>query len=165
MARWLHDGQTPWWRDDRIPYLGLENKVKLWCSDVEMCQKIMAHWLETEEGSCEDDNEMNFLLKEIWDGECFSELSWFWNPDADWTSPAKCPESGCSGVIHVSSCDIKSLLQLVKEQMTKSLNVPNVTTLLLTLSLPSSLPFRARSNSLPGSTSWYLVVHSSLARG
>ena len=93
-------------------YLGLENKVKLWCSDVEMCQKIMGHWhekdhwLETEEGSCEDDNEMNFLLKEIWDGERFSELSWFWNPDVDWTLPAKCPESGCSGVI--SSCDIET---------------------------------------------------------
>ena len=77
-----------------------------------MCQKIIGHWhekdhwLETEEGSCEDDNEMNFLLKEIWDGERFSELSWFCNPDVDWTLPAKCPESGCSGVI--SSCDIET---------------------------------------------------------
>ena len=33
------------------------------------------------------------------------------------------------------------------------------------ISLPSSLSFRARSNSLPASTSWYLVVHSSLPRG
>ena len=33
------------------------------------------------------------------------------------------------------------------------------------ISLPSSLSFRARSNSLPTSTSWYLVFHSSLARG
>ena len=32
-------------------------------------------------------------------------------------------------------------------------------------SLPSSLSFRARLNSLPASTSWYLVLHSSLARG
>ena len=31
--------------------------------------------------------------------------------------------------------------------------------------LPSSLSFRARSNSLPASTSWQLVLHSSLARG
>ena len=29
------------------------------------------------------------------------------------------------------------------------------------ISLPSSLSFRARSNSLPASTSWYLVLHSS----
>ena len=33
------------------------------------------------------------------------------------------------------------------------------------ISLPSSLSFRARSNSLPASTSWYLLLHSSLARG
>ena len=33
------------------------------------------------------------------------------------------------------------------------------------ISLPSSLSFGARSNSLPASTSWYLVLHSSLARG
>ena len=33
------------------------------------------------------------------------------------------------------------------------------------ISLPSSLSFRARSNSLPASTSSCLVLHSSLARG
>ena len=33
------------------------------------------------------------------------------------------------------------------------------------ISLPSSLSFRTRTNSLPAFTSWYLVVHSSLARG
>ncbi|KAL9966452.1 hypothetical protein ACROYT_G024530 [Oculina patagonica] len=27
-------------------YLGLETKIKLWCDDVEMCQKLMAHWEE-----------------------------------------------------------------------------------------------------------------------
>ena len=33
------------------------------------------------------------------------------------------------------------------------------------ISLPSSLSFRAPSNSLPASTFWYLVLHSLLARG
>lgn len=93
-------------------YLGLETKVKHWCGDLEVCEKLMAHWqekehwLETEESSHEDDNERNFLCNEIWDGDRFSELSWFWNPDAEWILPAKCPENFCSGV--VSSDDIEA---------------------------------------------------------
>ena len=86
-------------------YLGLETKVKLWCDDLEMCQKIMAHWqekehwLEKEHGQDSINNETDFLYNEIWDGDRFSELSWFWNPDAEWILPAKCPENYCNGVV------------------------------------------------------------------
>ena len=72
----------------------------------------MAHWhdkdhcLETEEVSHEDDSKRNFLCKDIWDGDRFSELSWFWNPNAEWTLPAKCPETICGGII--SSSDIET---------------------------------------------------------
>ena len=41
----------------------------------------------------------HFLYNEIWDGDRFSELSWFWNPDAEWILPAKCPENYCNGVV------------------------------------------------------------------
>ena len=93
-------------------YFGLETKVKLWCGDSGMCQKMMAHWEEKEhwleKEHCADsmDNERNFLRKEIWDGDRFSELPWFWNPDAQWILPARCPENFCNGV--VSSDDIES---------------------------------------------------------
>ena len=62
-------------------YLGLETKVKLWCDDLEMCQKMMAdwqekeHWLEKEHGQDSINNERDFLYNEIWDGDRFSELS------------------------------------------------------------------------------------------
>lgn len=92
-------------------YLGLKSKVKLWCSDMETCQKTMAHWQEkdhrlvTEEGHNSHDNESDTFYNEIWDGERFSELSWFWNPNTSWILPARCPERWCSGV--VSSHDIE----------------------------------------------------------
>lgn len=38
--------------------------------------------------------------KEIWDGNRFSELSWFWNPEKEWLLPVKCPQ--CSSVITVA---------------------------------------------------------------
>lgn len=69
-------------------YLGLKSKVKLWCSDMETCQKAMGHWEEkdhwlvTEEGHNSHDNESDTFYNEIWDGERFSELSWFWNPNS-----------------------------------------------------------------------------------
>jgi len=31
------------------------------------------------------------VKKEIWDGSRFAELSWFWDPLAEWTLPAICP--------------------------------------------------------------------------
>lgn len=37
--------------------------------------------------------------KEFWDGTRFSKLSYFWDPDSEWTLPAKCPENGCGIVI------------------------------------------------------------------
>ena len=39
--------------------------------------------------------------KEFWDGTRFSELSYFWDPHAEWTLPVRCPESGCGTVISV----------------------------------------------------------------
>ena len=37
--------------------------------------------------------------KEIWDGERFNELKWFWNPDSHWMLPMKCQY--CDNVISV----------------------------------------------------------------
>lgn len=76
-------------------YLGLPDKVKRWCSNANMCKKMMAHWENKEHwirgiGS-------NFILKEVWDGSRFNELSWFWNPECSWMLPFRC--KFCNSVI------------------------------------------------------------------
>lgn len=69
-------------------YLGLPQKVKLWCSDATFCQKMAKFWEEREhwlhnEGPW-------YPLKEVWDGARFSEVSWFWDPDCEWFLPTRC---------------------------------------------------------------------------
>lgn len=63
-------------------YLGLQNRVKQWCSRKDMCKKMTGHWQEktnwiTE--SCKVDWGTP-VKKELWDGVRFSELSYFWDP-------------------------------------------------------------------------------------
>ena len=40
---------------------------------------MMAHWREKEHGQDTIYTEKDFLYNEIWDGDRFSEFSWFWN--------------------------------------------------------------------------------------
>lgn len=37
--------------------------------------------------------------KKFWDGTRFAQLHYFWNPDNEWTLPARCPLNGCHHVI------------------------------------------------------------------
>ena len=85
-------------------YLGLPQKVKLWCSDESMCQKMAKLWQEKDhwlhhEGPW-------FPLKEIWDGSRFSEVSRFWDPACEWLLPTRC--DFCSSVL--SADEIKGSL-------------------------------------------------------
>jgi len=41
--------------------------------------------------------------KEVWDGERFAELAWFWDPHCEWILPTRCPL--CSGVISSTIID------------------------------------------------------------
>ena len=68
----------------------------------------MAHWKERDHWLS---NEVLFARNEIWDGERFKELSWFWNPEARWVIPALCPN--CKQV--VGSQSIKDELGLSPE--------------------------------------------------
>lgn len=77
-------------------YLGLEAKVKRWCRDSDMCKKMLAHWRQKDHWLTSDPWPVK---SEIWDGDRFRELSWFWNPDESWLLPARCPERCCNGVI------------------------------------------------------------------
>lgn len=78
-------------------YLGLETKVKQWVSDPEMCNKMTQqwkekeHWLQRTEGW--------HSKTELWDGDRFAELSWFWDPASTWTLPVRCTTQGCRNII------------------------------------------------------------------
>ena len=61
-------------------YLGLEGKVKQWVSSPEMCRKMTSHWQEKEHWLRRERGWP--VKKEIWDGDRFCELSWFWDPNA-----------------------------------------------------------------------------------
>ena len=82
-------------------YLPLTDKVKMWCGSPEMCQKITAHWREQEHWLPEERKQGWGWQrkKEFWDGKSFAELSYFWNPDAVWVLPARCPYGNCTTII------------------------------------------------------------------
>lgn len=77
-----------------------------------MCKKITYHMKEkdhwfyantSEEWGCED-------KKELWDGKRFSQLSWFWDPDQNWTLPTFCPDERCKYVISSSEVEDASFI-------------------------------------------------------
>ena len=80
-------------------YLPLKDKIQRWCGNAEFCRKITAHWENRDHWLRHTNNRK----EEIWDGNRFSELAWFWNPLCEWTIPAKCPF--CNHV--VSACEIE----------------------------------------------------------
>lgn len=81
-------------------YLCLKDKVKRWCSSKEFCSKMTDHWnnkekwLHSTSTSIEDDDK---IYKELWDGERFTELKWFWDPQEEWMLPTYCPI--CNNVV------------------------------------------------------------------
>lgn len=78
-----------WGRPESIKYyyLGLSDKIRTWFSDVNMCRKMLARWVNRDNWMT--DTRSNFLLKEVWDGSRFNELSWFWNPESEWMLPCR----------------------------------------------------------------------------
>lgn len=78
-------------------YLGLETKVKQWVSDPDMCNKMTAHWREKEHWL--QTTEGWHTKTELWDGDRFAELSWFWDPESTWSLPVRCKTQGCRNII------------------------------------------------------------------
>uniref|UniRef100_A0A1X7U041 Uncharacterized protein n=1 Tax=Amphimedon queenslandica TaxID=400682 RepID=A0A1X7U041_AMPQE len=70
-------------------YSSLKNKIKYWCSSKSFCEKMTAHWKEKKRWihGVSSHRRQDPLLREIWDGERFAELSWFWDPDRTWLLP------------------------------------------------------------------------------
>ena len=59
------------------------------------------------------------MYKEIWDGNRFHELRWFWNPEAKWLLPTRC--NVCREII--SAEIISEVLHVDKERMLTEENI------------------------------------------
>lgn len=78
-------------------YLGLEIKVRLWVSDWSMCKQMTAHWREKEHWFRGDEGWR--IKKELWDGDRFCAISWFFDPESHWCLPVRCAVEGCDNII------------------------------------------------------------------
>ena len=84
-------------------YLGLQGKVKHWVSSQDMCYKMTAHWREKEHWL---NRERGWPLKrELWDGDRFCELSWFWDANSMWCLPVRCKMENCTNIIGGSTIE------------------------------------------------------------
>jgi hypothetical protein len=59
-------------------YLGLKSKVKNWFRNRNLCSKMLAHWKECSHWLGR--NQSYDIKREIWDGERWLQLQWFWDP-------------------------------------------------------------------------------------
>ena len=93
-------------------YLSVQDKVKRWFASEQMCEKITSHWQDREHWlppERQEDWGWHFK-KEFWDGTQFAKLSYFWDPDKEWTLPTKCPAPGCKTVLsaeHLNNSPLK----------------------------------------------------------
>ena len=62
-----------------------------------MCHKMTAHWREKEHWLGR--NEGWHVKKELWDGDRFAELSWFFESTSEWCLPVRCKTQGCKNII------------------------------------------------------------------
>ena len=80
-----------------IDYYCLGLNLRDWFLTAEQCQKLMSHWNERgdwlNQGQCDTQTE-------LWHGERFRELSWFWNPEEEYTLPELCPH--CRTIVPAS---------------------------------------------------------------
>lgn len=75
---------------------------------------MTAHWQQKEHWL----NRSIQSYNEIWDGQRFHELKWFWNPQERWLLPVKCPL--CTEII--SADTLASIVNSTTEQTT-ALNI------------------------------------------
>ena len=73
-------------------YLGLHSKVKNWFRNKSLCEKMLSHWKERDHWLRKDESWS--VKKEIWDGQRWLDLQWFWDPNKTWPLPTICPSCG-----------------------------------------------------------------------
>ena len=62
-----------------------------WFSSRDQCQKLMAHWEQTDEWFNRQNDYQPPSQSELWHGRRFRELSWFWDSSKQYLLPEKCP--------------------------------------------------------------------------
>ena len=110
-------------------YLKLADKIRPWCRSKTFCAKMTAHWRQKENwinGPKAD------VLNELWDGERFAELSWFWDPDKQWLIPTRC--GTCQSII--SADQIATCQQQVDEDADSELASSNILDASITIECP-----------------------------
>ena len=100
-------------------YISLANRVQQWCSSKSFCHKMTSHWQQKDRWFHQGSESIH-TFNEIWDGERFFELKWFWNPEEQWLLPVRCPR--CTEVI--SADVILSFRNQTEEQETLQINCP-----------------------------------------
>ena len=73
-------------------YLGLNSKVKNWFRSKNLCEKMLSHWMERDHWLGKTESWP--LKREVWDGQRWVDLQWFWDPDKTWPLPSLCPSCG-----------------------------------------------------------------------
>ena len=76
-------------------YLGLHSKVKNWFWNEAMCKQMLSHWEEREHWLGRTSSWP--VKKEIWDGQRWVDLQWFWDPNQTWILPTRCVN--CKAII------------------------------------------------------------------
>ena len=86
-------------------YISLANQIHQWCGKKSFCQQMTAHWRQKDHW-LHQNSEDTHTFNEIWDGQRFRELQWFWNPQEKWLLRVRYPH--CTEVI--SADFIKSIV-------------------------------------------------------
>ena len=62
----------------------------MWFATEEQCNQLMDHWHEKEDWL---NKPLNFetIQSELWHGQRFREISWFWDPTNEYLLPERCP--------------------------------------------------------------------------
>lgn len=73
-------------------YLGLNSKVKNWFRRKDFSEKMLSHWSERHHWLGKSESWP--LKNELWDGQRWVDLQWFWDPEKMWLLPSLCPFCG-----------------------------------------------------------------------
>ena len=102
-------------------YLSIADKMKRWCSSETFCHKMTSHWEHRDRwlNRAYSHTTPHHEFCEIWDGDRFSQLAWFWDPTKQWLLPTRC--NFCNEVI--SAEDIAVLAGCTSTSETRSVTV------------------------------------------
>ena len=77
--------------EECLDYYVLGLNFKDWFLTNEQCERLMAHWDERDSWLDRCSTYEHHGMTELWHGEQFRELSWFWNSQKEYTLPDWCP--------------------------------------------------------------------------